>query len=70
MACATPLPEGFSCQPDFLAADEERALVAELERLPFKEFEFHGYLGQRRVVSFGWRIVAAVAKATGASLRS
>lgn len=23
--------------------------------LPFKEFEFHGFLGKRRVVSFGWR---------------
>ena len=23
--------------------------------LPFKEFEFHGYLGKRRVVSFGWQ---------------
>src|SRR5947209_7224886 len=23
--------------------------------LPFQPFEFHGYLGKRRVVSFGWR---------------
>jgi alkylated DNA repair dioxygenase AlkB len=23
--------------------------------LPFRDFEFHGYTGKRRVVSFGWR---------------
>jgi alkylated DNA repair dioxygenase AlkB len=23
--------------------------------LPFKPFEFHGYFGKRRIVSFGWR---------------
>jgi hypothetical protein len=23
--------------------------------VPFKPFAFHGYLGNRRVVSFGWR---------------
>ncbi len=26
-----------------------------LEALPLKPFEFHGYLGKRRVASFGWR---------------
>jgi alkylated DNA repair dioxygenase AlkB len=26
-----------------------------LQRLPFREFEFHGFLGKRRVLSFGWR---------------
>ena len=48
-------PEGFRYWPDLLEEAEERALVAEIERLPFKEFEFHGFLGKRRVVSFGWR---------------
>jgi hypothetical protein len=23
--------------------------------LPFREFEFHGFTGKRRIVSFGWR---------------
>jgi alkylated DNA repair dioxygenase AlkB len=32
--------------------------------LPFKRFEFHGFLGNRRVVSFGWRYDFA-----GATLR-
>jgi len=27
----------------------------QLKGLPFKPFEFHGYLGKRRIVSFGWR---------------
>lgn len=54
-ARATPPPEGFAYRPDFLAAEEERALVAELERQPLKEFDFHGYLGRRRVIFYGWR---------------
>jgi len=49
------LPEGLRYQPDLLTAAEEAALVARLEPLPFKEFEFQGFLGKRRTVSFGWR---------------
>ena len=49
------LPDGFRYHPDHLDEEEERALVAEIARLPFKAFEFHGFLGKRRVVSFGWR---------------
>jgi len=30
-------------------------LAEELARLPFKPFDFHGFLGHRRVVSFGYR---------------
>jgi alkylated DNA repair dioxygenase AlkB len=30
-------------------------LLEEIRKLPFKEFEFHGFRGKRRVVSFGWR---------------
>ena len=26
-----------------------------VRQLPFKEFEFHGYKGKRRTVSFGWQ---------------
>ena len=48
-------PDGFRYCLDFLDEEEERSLVAEIERLPFKEFEFHGFAGRRRVVSFGWR---------------
>ena len=53
---STPsLPEGLRYEPQLLTEEEERALVAELERLPFKKFEFHGFSGKRRVVSFGWQ---------------
>ncbi len=41
--------------PELISPDEERALVAELGRLPFRAFEFHGFVGRRRTVSFGWR---------------
>src|SRR3954467_15344993 len=49
------LPEGFRYQPDLIPADEEQELVRQIETLPFKDFEFHGFTGKRRVVSFGWR---------------
>ncbi len=48
------LPEGFKYQADWLPPDEERGLVSRLAELPFKAFEFQGYLGKRRVVSYGW----------------
>jgi alkylated DNA repair dioxygenase AlkB len=51
------LPEGFRYLPDFITAEEERALVEAIAELPFREFEFQGYLGRRRVVSFGWQYV-------------
>ncbi len=49
------LPEGFRYQPDFLSAHEERDLVEQFANLPFKAFEFRGYRGNRRVLSFGWQ---------------
>jgi alkylated DNA repair dioxygenase AlkB len=49
------LPEGFRYQRAFLSANEERDLLAHVQSLPFKGFEFHGFVGNRRVVSFGWR---------------
>lgn len=49
------LPEGLVYQPHFIDRDEEASLVARLETLPFVPFQFHGYEGKRRVVSFGWR---------------
>jgi alkylated DNA repair dioxygenase AlkB len=48
-------PEGFVYRPHFIDAAEEAALIAQIETLPFKPFEFRGYQGARRVVSFGWR---------------
>ena len=51
----TALPEGFRYQSEFLSRGEERSLVQCMEKLPFREFEFHGFTGKRRIVSFGWR---------------
>jgi len=51
------LPEGFVYHPDFLSREEEQELSHRLAELPFKEFEFQGYVGKRRVVSFGWQYV-------------
>ena len=49
------LPDGFAYHPVLLTRDEETALVEHISALPLREFEFHGYVGKRRVVSFGWR---------------
>jgi alkylated DNA repair dioxygenase AlkB len=49
------LPEGFRYQDEVLSPDQERTLVEKFASLPFTEFEFRGFLGKRRTVSFGWR---------------
>jgi hypothetical protein len=49
------LPEGFAYRGDFVSADEAAEVVPRLAELELKEFEFHGYLGKRRVASFGLR---------------
>jgi len=46
-------PPGFRYQPDLVTPEEERDLVARLETLAFEPFQFRGYEGRRRVVSFG-----------------
>jgi alkylated DNA repair dioxygenase AlkB len=50
-----PVPEGFVYIPDFVTRLQEQDLVEQFRQLPFKEFEFHGYQGKRRVVYFGYR---------------
>jgi alkylated DNA repair dioxygenase AlkB len=54
-APAPPLPSGFKYQEGFVSADEEGGLLAGFTDLPFREFEIQGYVGKRRVVSFGWQ---------------
>jgi alkylated DNA repair dioxygenase AlkB len=49
------LPLGFKYQAHLLSAHEEQLLVEQLAALPLRAFEFRGYLGKRRVVSFGWQ---------------
>ncbi len=52
---AVRLPEGFRYEPDVVPGELERELLERFRNLPFKEFEFQGFRGKRRVVSFGWR---------------
>ena len=49
------LPPGFRYQPDVINSAEHDALLLRIRELPFREFEFHGYTGKRRVISFGWK---------------
>ncbi len=48
------LPAGFAYQAELISAAEEQDLLQPIAELPFREFEFHGYVGRRRTVSFGW----------------
>ncbi len=47
-------PEDFRYQANILPPNEEQELVVRIRELPLKEFEFHGYVGKRRTISFGW----------------
>lgn len=49
------MPDGFRYAENVLTETQERTLVAEFAALQFKPFEFHGYFGKRRVVSYGYR---------------
>jgi alkylated DNA repair dioxygenase AlkB len=53
-AAQPALPSGFKYQAEIVSAEEEQELAARFAELPFKPFEFQGYLGNRRVLSFGW----------------
>ena len=46
-------PAGLAYVRDFVGAGEEEALAERIGALPFKPFEFHGFTGNRRTVSFG-----------------
>jgi len=54
-ATAPKLPPGLRYMSELMSRTEERRLVDHLQELEFKPFEFHGFLGKRRIVSFGWR---------------
>lgn len=49
------LPDGFAYQEGIISPCEEQTMIECFVELPFQPFEFHGFLGKRRVVSFGWR---------------
>ena len=47
--------QGLRYQPNLVSQAQEQAITDRIRELPFAEFDFHGYKGKRRVVSFGWR---------------
>ena len=47
------LPEGLEYRAELVSPDEEAELLERLCELDFREYEFHGHFGKRRVVSFG-----------------
>lgn len=49
------MPDGLAYVPELVGPDEEQALVEAMRDLPFRAFEFQGFTGHRRVISFGWR---------------
>ncbi|HEY0172237.1 MAG TPA: alpha-ketoglutarate-dependent dioxygenase AlkB [Pyrinomonadaceae bacterium] len=51
---AADLPEGFRYKSELISPADEAALLSFLQELSFRDFEFHGFTGKRRVVSFGW----------------
>jgi alkylated DNA repair dioxygenase AlkB len=49
------LPHGMLYCPEVITPEDELGLLTRIADLPFKEFQFHGFEGKRRIVSFGWR---------------
>ncbi|MCA1368515.1 alpha-ketoglutarate-dependent dioxygenase AlkB [Bradyrhizobium sp. BRP14] len=52
---ADNLPQGFRYEPDIVPLTLQEALLEAIPQLPFKAFDFHGFQGKRRVISFGWK---------------
>jgi alkylated DNA repair dioxygenase AlkB len=48
-------PPGLRYVPKLISRAQERRLLDHFRELEFRPFEFHGFLGKRRIVSFGWR---------------
>ena len=50
-----PLITGLDYREDFVSVAEHEALVERLGALDLAPFRFHGWTGNRRTQSFGWR---------------
>ena len=51
----TPLIAGLRYREDVISATEERSLIDQFGGLDLAPFRFHGWLGNRKTQSFGWR---------------
>ncbi|TBA50983.1 alpha-ketoglutarate-dependent dioxygenase AlkB [Rhizobium ruizarguesonis] len=49
------LPEGFRYSAEIVRPDLQRRVLEAMPTLAFKAFDFHGFEGKRRTVSFGWK---------------
>jgi alkylated DNA repair dioxygenase AlkB len=47
-------PDGFKYEREVISAKAEREVLAMIRDLPFQAFEFHGHVGNRRTLSFGF----------------
>ena len=53
-APAPASPPGFRHWEEAVPREEERALLEAFAALDLAAFSFHGHVGRRRVISFGW----------------
>ena len=53
-AARSDLPEGMIYRAALVSAAEEAGLAARMAQLPFAPFQFHGFEGNRRTVSYGF----------------
>jgi alkylated DNA repair dioxygenase AlkB len=51
------MPVGLDYRPGFISPEEEDELADRISKLDLKPFEFHGFQGNRRTISFGWQYV-------------
>lgn len=52
---SSSLHAGLEYRENLLSPSEQAILGERIKELPFRVFEFKGYVGKRRTVSFGWR---------------
>ena len=48
------VPPGFEYRADFLALDEERALIEAIAQIEFSRVEMRGAVARRRTAHYGW----------------
>jgi hypothetical protein len=59
-----PLIEGLAYRQDVISAAEEEALIGHLSGIDLSPFQFHGWLGNRKTKSFGWRFMRRVRRSS------
>jgi alkylated DNA repair dioxygenase AlkB len=48
------MPAGFAYRAELISREHEKELLVHLADLQFEPFQFHGYEGKRRAISYGW----------------